>query len=162
MAKYVLGLGLNLSGQPVATPDLLGAFYLIFQHTPHAWGEDEAYAKRNAVVERMRPELRERLRSGAQLQLDTRILFAGRRTILACMAVTSLLVFLLGARLVHALACGAKMNALVVFAVAGAARPVASGPPRPPARPWPRRPSRASSRSIPRSPAFPPAGSRRP
>jgi len=104
VAKYVLGLGLSLGGQPIATPDLLGTFYLIFQHTPHAWGEGEAYAKRNAVVERMRPELRERLRSGAQLQLDTRLLFAGRRTILACMVVTSLLVFLLGARLVHPLA----------------------------------------------------------
>lgn len=195
VAKYVLGLGLTLGGQPIATPDLLGAFYLIFQHTPHAWGEGEAYAKRNAVVERMRPELRERLRSDAQLQLDTRLLFAGRRTILACMVVTSLLVFLLGARLVHpvagllasallgahpaavqsynlahsdtvallfsaaaawaafafakrirepavparpalflsaagtglllALACGAKMNALVVFALAGAAVAIA-------------------------------------
>lgn len=104
VAKYALGLGLTLGGQSVAAPDLLGAFYLIFQGVPHAWGEGEAYAKRNAVVERMRPELRNRLRSGAQLQLDTKLLLAGRRTILVCMIVTSLLVFLLGARLVHPLA----------------------------------------------------------
>ena len=104
VSKYVLGLGLTLGGQSVAAPDLLGAFYLIFQGVPHAWGEGEAYAKRNAVVERMRPELRNRLRSGAQLQLDPKLRLAGRRTILVCLIVTSLLVFFLGARLVHPLA----------------------------------------------------------
>ncbi|MBL9211154.1 MAG: hypothetical protein JNL92_11845, partial [Opitutaceae bacterium] len=114
VSKYVLGLGLTLGGQSVAAPDLLGAFYLIFQGVPHAWGEGEAYAKRNAVVERMRPELRNRLRSGAQLQLDSKLLLAGRRTILACMIVTSLLVFLLGARLAHPLA---GLAASILFGV---------------------------------------------
>ncbi len=103
VAKYVLGAGLQLQGQPIATPDLLGTFYLIFQSTPHAWGEGEAYAKRLAVVERMRPDLRERLRAGAQLQLDRKLLQAGRRTVLVVMAAASLLAFLLGARLLHPL-----------------------------------------------------------
>lgn len=104
VAKYALGLGLALSGQPITSPDLLGAFYLIFQGVPHGWGEGEAYVKRNAVAARVRPELRQRLQSGAQLQLDAPLLLAGRRTILVLMIATSLLVFLLGARLVHPLA----------------------------------------------------------
>jgi len=49
----------------------------------------------------MRPELRQRLSGGAQLQLDQQLLLAGRRTVLAVMIATSLLVFLLGARLIH-------------------------------------------------------------
>jgi 4-amino-4-deoxy-L-arabinose transferase-like glycosyltransferase len=101
VAKFALGLGLALQGHRIDSPDLLAAFYLMFAHLPGAWGEGEDRAKRVAVVERMTPALRAQVEAGAHVRLPIEVVAAARRTVLACMGLTSLLVFLLGARLVH-------------------------------------------------------------
>jgi len=100
VAKYTLGLGLDLQGRQITMPDLLGAFYLMFAHVPGSWGEGEDRAKRVAVVERLAPALRAQIEAGAAVRLPVEVITAARRTVLACMGLTSLLVFLLGAWLV--------------------------------------------------------------
>lgn len=101
VAKYMLGLGLHLQGRQITTPDLLGAFYLMFAHVPGSWGEGSDRAKRVAVVERLAPALRAQIEAGAAVRLPLEVIAAARQTVLACMGLTSLLVFLLGAWLVH-------------------------------------------------------------
>lgn len=114
VAKFVLGVGLALQGQRVVTPDQLAAFYLMFAHVPGAWGEGEDRAKRVAVVERMTPALRARVEAGAQVGIPFEMIAAARRTVLFCMGLTSLLVFIIGARLVHP---GAGLVASVLVCV---------------------------------------------
>lgn len=82
LGKYVIGLALQIAGHPVTTPDLLGAFYLIFADIPGAWGSDEAFEKRHAVATRVSPELWDPIRSGQALPLDDSQLITTRRTTL--------------------------------------------------------------------------------
>ena len=96
VTKYVIGLGLALTGQRIESPSLLGGFYLLFERIPGAWGSGADYAKRAAVVERVPAAERERIRSGGQLWLEPRTLATARRTMLACALVASVFTLLLG------------------------------------------------------------------
>lgn len=97
VAKYVIGAGLALAGQQVTSIDLLGSFYTMFEAVPGAWGQGPDRAKREAVVARMTPELHQRLLQSGQYTLDRERLGPARWTMVACVALTSLLVFLAGA-----------------------------------------------------------------
>ena len=70
LGKYVIGLALQIAGHPVTNPDLLGSFYLIFADIPGAWGTDESFEKRLAVVTRVTPLMRDSIRSGQAIPLD--------------------------------------------------------------------------------------------
>jgi hypothetical protein len=93
VAKYVLGLGLGASGRSVENLDLLGSFYLLFERMPHAWGTGDEFAKRQAVVDRMSPEVRNHLRSGRTWSLDPGLLRSGRITMLVCAALLGMVLF---------------------------------------------------------------------
>jgi hypothetical protein len=96
VAKYVLGLGLAGGDQAVESLDFLGTFYLFYEKVPGAWGTPLERTKREAVVNRMSPELRTRIRAGAQPQVDLVTLAPARRVVLGCAILTSLILLILG------------------------------------------------------------------
>jgi hypothetical protein len=98
VAKYLIGLGLATTGQHVASPDLLGCFYSMFASVPGAWGTGTDYAKRAAVVARMTPEFRDKLRNARQINLAPELLTPPRMAMIGCAVLASLLVFLFGRR----------------------------------------------------------------
>ncbi len=90
IGKYLIGASLRAGGTRVETPDLLGVFYLIFRPTPGAWGDDpESVAKRQAVVDRVRPEtIRARERADFR-PVPAGALFAGRALMVAFGLITA-------------------------------------------------------------------------
>jgi hypothetical protein len=98
VAKYAIGLGLTAAGQSIGSPDLLSCFYVLFESIPGAWGSGADFAKRAAVVSRMSPDFREKLRRTNQINLAPAILRPARAVMIICSALASLLVFLLGRR----------------------------------------------------------------
>jgi hypothetical protein len=114
VAKYVLGLGLAAAGHSVTSIDLLSTFYLMFERVPHAWGTGSDHAKRSDVVSRMNPAVRENIQAGGQVRFDRGLLVSSRWTMIACAAITSFLMFLLGAKLSGPLAglIGSQLLAL--------------------------------------------------
>ena len=96
VAKYAIGLGLALSGHRVDSPDMLGCFYLQYERIPGAWGAGADRAKREAVVTRINPALRERLQQGARLTMDRGTIAPARWTMLVCALGASGWVLLMG------------------------------------------------------------------
>lgn len=96
VAKYVLGIGLALAGQHIVVRDMLGCFHLMFQHTPGAWGEGEDYAKRVAVVGAMNSTLCRQVQGGPGVTRPRALPYLARYVMLACAALTSLLIFYFG------------------------------------------------------------------
>jgi len=98
VAKYVIGLGLALSGRHITTIDGLGTFYAFFAaKIGQAEREKEQAAKQAAVLDRMNPELRRLVTDTRKMYLDPGLIVAARVIMLACAALTSLFVFIVGA-----------------------------------------------------------------
>lgn len=113
VAKYVLGLGLALTGQHLVNRDMLGCFHVMFQESRIMWGEGEEYAKRAAVVGDMtvakcgRPH-------GPGVSRPRALPYLARYVIVACTALTSLLLFLFGASVANR-ATGLIASQLLLF-----------------------------------------------
>lgn len=118
IAKYLIGLSLAVTGQHVTSPDLLGCFYMMFSGVPGAWGEGKDFEKRSAVVERMDPTLRERVRTAREISLDPALYVPARLAMMLCLALTSLLGFCFAQKLVSKLAALAASQALLLHPIA--------------------------------------------
>jgi hypothetical protein len=96
-AKYVLGLGLALTGRHVTTLDGLGSFYAYFAANLGRPESERAHgAKQDSVMSRMNPALLERVTQTRQMYINPELLVAARRVMVVCAAILSLLVFILG------------------------------------------------------------------
>jgi hypothetical protein len=97
VAKYLIGVATEAAGYGVTTPDLLGAFYLLFsQVIPASWGGPHDQAKRSAVVNRMLPAVRENVTAGKRIEIPSSALLWARCAMVLCVSVASLSVFLVG------------------------------------------------------------------
>jgi hypothetical protein len=96
VAKYLIGISLALTGQRIASPDMLGTFFALYQAVPGAWGKGPDYEKRAQVVARMDPDLYRQVTGGAKVQLPLETLVPARTAMLVCVVLASLLVLLFG------------------------------------------------------------------
>lgn len=103
VAKFVIGTSLAAAGQAVTTPDLLGAFYLLFEGTPGAWGGAADQAKRRAVVSRMTVDERKMIITSGRVNLPANWLQPARLGMITCVFFASLALFLIGRGLVGAI-----------------------------------------------------------
>lgn len=100
ISKFIIGAVLAAVGERVSSPDLLGSFYLLFAGVPGAWGGPEDQTKRQAVVARMTPAVREAIRVSGRVDLRAEWLRPARAAMAVCLAGASLALFLLGRALV--------------------------------------------------------------
>ena len=100
VARYVIGLGLNLQGQHIVNRDMLACFHLMFI-APGAWGEGEDYAKRVAIVGDLKPENCRRALGGPGVSRPRALPYMARYVMLACAALTSLALFFFGASIAN-------------------------------------------------------------
>ncbi len=103
LAKFVIGTSLAVAGQAVTTPDLLGAFYRLFEGTPGAWGGAADQAKRRAVVSRMTVEGQNAIITSGRVTLPANLLQPARMGMVTCIFFASLALFLIGRELVGAI-----------------------------------------------------------
>ncbi|TWU57721.1 hypothetical protein [Rubripirellula reticaptiva] len=79
LGKYLIGATLHATGRRIATPDILGSFYLMFANMPGAWGTNEAFEKRRQVAIRVDPTIAEQVLRGEQLPIEDSDLRTVRR-----------------------------------------------------------------------------------
>ncbi|MGB7327000.1 MAG: hypothetical protein WBD31_19145 [Rubripirellula sp.] len=79
LGKYLIGATLHASGRRIATPDILGSFYLMFANMPGAWGADEAFEKRRQVAIRVAPTIAGQVLRGEGLPIEDSDLRTVRR-----------------------------------------------------------------------------------
>ena len=97
VAKYIIGLGLAVAGQPITSIDPLSYFYAYWQNKPGAWGHGAYIDKRAQVVAAATPGFHQGFRESGRIPLTHGETLAARRVVLACAVVASLLLLLLGA-----------------------------------------------------------------
>lgn len=99
VARYAIGLALDLAGQRVENLDLLANFYLRFAHVQRAWGDDEeSQGKRLAVAKRASAHLLTSYSRGALPGIDPHLLWPARRLMAVLAIATSWLLFCIGSR----------------------------------------------------------------
>jgi hypothetical protein len=102
-AKYVLGLGVAAQGSRIESIDLLATFYAYYKlNLGRHPAFPERAAKEDSVIARMAPDIRRLVTESRSMFIGPELLHAGRRVVLVCGAVTSLLVLLLGASIAGA------------------------------------------------------------
>lgn len=111
VGKYVIGSGLRMNGLSVTDTDWLGVYFYI---TRKAWGEGSDREGRRELVERMRPEARERLITNEEFEFPPEYLLVAR-TVMLFFGVTAVaLVFFLGSTYMKP---GAALCVAAVFAL---------------------------------------------
>jgi hypothetical protein len=101
VSRYVMGLGLALSGQHIVTRDMLGCFRVMFRESSGTWGAEDIIAKRVADAGRMNAELCARPLGGPGVRNKPALLVLSRRVMLFTMVLASLMVFVLGASIAN-------------------------------------------------------------
>jgi hypothetical protein len=124
VSKYVLGLGLALTGQPVTTLENLGYFYLLWlrwEKNPAATARTADEAKRAQVVAEAPPGFRQRILERRQAPLPRPVVRAARDTVMVCAVGGSLVFLLMGLAVGERLAGLAASQLILLHPVAVAA-----------------------------------------
>jgi hypothetical protein len=99
VSKYVFGLGLAAAGHHITSIDNLSYFYLSWlqwEKKPEARATGPDGLKRQQVIDAASPGFRQRILEETRAPLTRPVVRAARNTSLACAAVASLMLFLLG------------------------------------------------------------------
>ena len=97
VGKYFMGGGwIDLFGDTITTPDLLGSFYLVFPSESGAWGSGADYEKRKAVADRVEPGFAGDVRQYQRIPLRPEDLQASRSFVLLCGMLCATLICLIG------------------------------------------------------------------
>ncbi len=96
IGKYLMGGWIDLFGDTITTPDLIGSFYLLFPPESGAWGENDDYAKRRAVADRVEPGVAEGVRRNQRIPLRSENLRSARGLVLLCGMLCATLICLIG------------------------------------------------------------------
>ena len=104
LGKYVIGAGLWLNGLHVTTPDWLGVFYVIAKDRPNAWGTGRDRQERQAVLDRMQPEVRELVVNQDRFEYPVAMAPAARAVMLVFGALAVVAVFILASLYINVVA----------------------------------------------------------